>query len=288
MKRLLSILGATLCLLVWGCAPAMSGPGPMSGLPHSPPPSGMVRYDHVVIVIEENHDASQVIGSPYISSLAAAGISFSSMYGITHPSQPNYIALFSGSTRGVTDDSQHDLTAPNLAASLAAAGWSFATYSEGLPAAGSRVWSSGAYVRRHNPCASFTNAPDTVNLPFTSFPTNYASLPTVSFVVPNLNDDMHDGTVAQGDAWLQANMSGYASWAQSHNSLLIVTFDECSGSNPVATTPIATVFAGASLAPMTYTAPANLYSLVLMIDQMYGLATMGDEGAAPEIAGIWQ
>ena len=60
------------------------------------------RYDHVVIVIEENHSAAQVMGRPYLSSLAARGTSFTAMYGITHPSQPNYLALFSGSTQGVT------------------------------------------------------------------------------------------------------------------------------------------------------------------------------------------
>ncbi len=97
--------------------------------PGPPPP----RYDHVVIVIEENHSAEQVIGSPYLSSLAARGTAFSEMYGVTHPSQPNYLALFSGSTQGVVDDNQYTFSGPNLADSLATAGLSFATYSEGLP-----------------------------------------------------------------------------------------------------------------------------------------------------------
>ncbi|HET6451047.1 MAG TPA: alkaline phosphatase family protein, partial [Spirochaetia bacterium] len=101
----------------------------------SPPP----RYDHVVIAIDENKDASQVMGSPFIGSLAAGGVPFAAMYGIVHPSQPNYFALFAGSTMGVTDDVAHDLSGPNLATALSAAGFSFITYSEGLPSAGSRV-----------------------------------------------------------------------------------------------------------------------------------------------------
>jgi hypothetical protein len=65
-------------------------------------------------------------------------------------------------------------------------------------------------------------------LPWTSFPSssNFAALPTVSWVIPNLLDDMHDGTIAQGDTWLKNNMDAYAQWARTHNSLLIVTWDE--------------------------------------------------------------
>ena len=251
--------------------------------PGPPPP----RYDHVVIVIEENHSAAQVAGSSYLSSLAARGASFSAMYGITHPSQPNYFGLFSGSTQGVTDDSQYDITAPNLANSLAGAGLAFCTYSEDLPAAGSRIFTSGTYVRRHNPCASFTNVANAVNLPFSSFPSDYALLPTVSFVVPNLDHDMHDGTVASGDAWLQTNLDGYAQWAPAHNGLLIVTFDECAGSDPVATTPIATILVGASVRAGIFPQRVTLYSLLRMIEEIYGLPVLGEEGAAPRITGLW-
>jgi phosphatidylinositol-3-phosphatase len=251
-----------------------------------PPPTP--RYDHIVIVVEENHSASQVMASPYLSSLAARGASFSRMYGVIHPSEPNYFVLFSGSTQGVTDDNQYDLAAPNLALSLAAAGLTFGSYSEDLPAVGDRVFTAGRYVRRHNPCASFANVPGSANMPFSYFPSDYSRLPTLSFVIPNLDNDMHDGSVLAGDAWLQAHLDGYARWAVGHNSLLIVTFDECWGPDPPDTTPIATVFAGASLLPLPYGTPATLYSLVRMIDEMYGLPTLGSEASAPRIEGIWQ
>ena len=252
----------------------------------SPPPP---RYDHVVIVIEENHSAAQVMGSPYLSSLAAWGASFSRMYGITHPSQPNYLALFSGSTQGVADDSEYTLSAPNLAGSLITAGLTFATYSEGLPSAGDTVFTSGRYVRKHNPCASFTNLPGTtVNLPFTSFPADFTLLPTVSFVIPNLDNDMHDGTVAAGDSWLQANLDSYAQWAPGHNSLLIVTFDECAGSDPVATTPIATIFVGASVRHVVSPQRLTLYSLLRLVEDIYGLPSLGQEAAMPQVTGVWE
>jgi phosphatidylinositol-3-phosphatase len=246
------------------------------------------RYDHVVVVIEENHSAAQVMGSPYLSSLASGGTSFSNMYGIVHPSQPNYIALFSGSTQGVTDDSQYEISAPNLANSLSAARLSFATYSEGLPFVGSTAFTFGRYVRKHNPCASFTNVPGTSNLPFTSFPSaDYAKLPTVSFVIPNLDNDMHDGSVLAGDAWIQANLDGYVSWVGTHNSLLIVTFDECAGDDPVSSTPIATIFAGSSMRRGVATQRVTLYSLLRLMEDMYGLSYIGEEASAPQIAGIW-
>jgi len=67
----------------------------------------------------------------------------------------------------------------------------FTGFSEDLPSAGSTVWTSGAYARKHNPWVDFPNVPSASNQPFTSFPTNFTTLPTISFVIPNLNDDMH-------------------------------------------------------------------------------------------------
>src|SRR5258706_839081 len=105
------------------------------------------RYDHVVIVMEENHDASEVMPDPSFAALARQGVLLTDFHAITHPSQPNYIALFSGSTRGVEDDDSYDLAAPNLALSLRAAGLGLASYSQSLPAFGTRVEEAGAYER---------------------------------------------------------------------------------------------------------------------------------------------
>ena len=133
MKAVLGILAATVGLLLVSCGPAI----------YADPP----RYDHVVIVIEENKSAMQVVAGSYLALLRAGGAFMARSYGVAHPSQPNYIALFSGSLNGVTDNNLHDITAPNLAASLISAGLSFTTYSEGLPAAGAVAWESGRYVR---------------------------------------------------------------------------------------------------------------------------------------------
>lgn len=274
MKAWFLAAAAASCLLLLSCD---------SGAYADPP-----RYDHIVIAIEENKSATQLAAGSYLASLKAGGAYMAQFYGVAHPSEPNYIALFSGSLHGVTDDGVYDINAPNLATSLIAAGLSFATYSEDLPSIGSRVATSGKYARKHNPCASFTNAPDAVNLPFTSFPSDYTRLPTVSFVVPNLDNDMHDGSVAQGDAWLAAHLGAYANWALTHNSLLIVTFDECDGSAPVATTPIFTVFYGTGVRQMESKTAINHYSLLRLLDDIYGLPYLGADAQAVQIKEIWR
>ncbi|MCW7991246.1 acid phosphatase, partial [Streptomyces platensis subsp. clarensis] len=154
--------------------------------------------DHVVVVVFENHAYSQVIGSssaPYINSLKTGGANLTQSYGETHPSQPNYFALFSGSTQGITDDSCYTpgfSSAPNLASELIAAGKTWASYNETLPSQGSATCSSGKYARKHNPWFGFSNVPTSSAYTFAQFPTDYTKLPQVSFVVPNLCSDMHD------------------------------------------------------------------------------------------------
>src|SRR5437762_14377023 len=113
------------------------------------------RPDHVVIVIEENHSYAEIIGSanaPYINSLAQQGALFTQSYGVTHPSEPNYLALFSGSTQGVTDDAcGYTFSTPNLGRSLIDGGFTFAGYSEDLPEIGFSGCQNGQYQQKHNP-----------------------------------------------------------------------------------------------------------------------------------------
>jgi phosphatidylinositol-3-phosphatase len=83
----------------------------------------------------------------------------------------------------------------NLGNLLIGASKTFTGFSEDLPSAASTICTSGAYARKHNPWVDFSNVPSASNQPFTSFPTNFTTLPTISFVIPNLNDDMHDGPI---------------------------------------------------------------------------------------------
>jgi acid phosphatase len=244
---------------------------------------------HVVVVVEENHGYSQIIGSPnapYINTLASEGALFTNSHAVTHPSQPNYLELFSGSNHGVTDDScPHTFSVASLESELNAAGKSFEGYSEGLPAVGSRVCTSGTYARKHVPWTDFSKDLTADNQPFTSFPTDFSKLPTVAFVIPNLNDDMHNGTIQQGDTWLQAHLLDYVTWAKKNNSLLIVTFDEDQGTT---TNHIATIFVGPMVKPGKYSEKINHYNVLRTIEDMYGLGHLGSSASATRITDVWQ
>jgi acid phosphatase len=273
----------------WACAfaaiCAVAGPAPVAAAQSLPAPA------HIVIVVEENKPDSAVVGSksaPYLNALANAGANMAQSFAEAHPSEPNYLALFAGNTFGLTSDAcpVNAGAAPNLASELLAAGYTFGGFSEDLPAVGSTACSAGKYARKHVPWANFTNVPAANSVPFPAFNnrTDYASLPTVSFVIPNLDNDMHDGTVSQADTWLYNNLSRYANWAVANNSLLIITFDEDDGGSK---NQIPTIIYGAHVRPGTYTEPISHYNVLSTIEEMYGLPKSGLAANAPAISDIW-
>jgi len=260
MKKL-HVMGCL--LLIAGGLVALRGrddaPPPATPAEVIPWPKGLPVYDHVIIVVEENKDYKQIIDepatdtskAPYINNtLRKEGANLTRMFGEEHNSQGNYFWLFSGSNQGVAfRDGIPDgrFIAPNLGTALISSGRSFKGYSEDLPAIGSEEFFGpvGAkpkdrlYARKHVPWVSFKNVPhgDTVatssNLRFADFPSEpakFQTLPTVAIVVPNLVNDMHNGkpekSIPKGDKWLKNNLNDYYQWAKTHNSLLIVTWDE--------------------------------------------------------------
>jgi acid phosphatase len=261
-----------------------------AAVPSRPPRAARVpAYAHIVVVIEENHSYPEIIGSaqaPYINALGRQGALFTSSHAVSHPSEPNYLALFAGSTFGIAGDPcPVSESGASLGSELAAAGLSYASYSESMPAPGYQGCSSGEYARKHNPVANFTGLPATMNDTFAQFPTDYAKLPTVSFVDPNLLDDMHDGTIMQGDSWLKTHVSRYVRWATAHNSLLIVTWDEDDGS---AGNQVATIFAGAHVRPGRYGENITHYNVLRTIEQAYGLKPLRNAAAASPITGVFR
>lgn len=222
-------------------------------------PDSLPVYDHIVIVVEENKDYTEVIDAdlaPYINKyLRAEGASFTNMYGEEHHSQGNYFWFFSGSNQDVgfndivpneDNNKNYPFTAPNIASQLIDSGYTFSGYSESLPYIGcdtirtfniiernGKMDTIGLYGRKHVPWISFANVPDSLNKRFLDFPkdtADFKNLPTVSFVIPNLNNDMHNGpdsvSISIGDSWLKKNMDAYYQWSKNNNSLLIITFDE--------------------------------------------------------------
>ena len=201
-------------------------------------------------------------------------------------------------------------------------GRSFKGYCEDLPAIGSTVDCTRnaageiVYARKHAPWISFGNVPNgstiatSSNLRFSDFPSDpakFATLPTVAFVIPNLEHDMHNGkppeSIPRGDAWLKKNLDAYYQWAKKNNSLLIVTFDECDNdvegyaglTNPLVLprgkyrrdlqNRIVTLFAGAHIKAGEYTEGKGIthVNILRTLEAMYGLPRAGAQ--QPNAAG---
>jgi hypothetical protein len=308
-----------------------------------PWPAGLPVYDHIVIVVEENKDYEEVIDSPdysapYINNvLKREGANFTKAFGEEHFSQGNYYWLFSGDNQGVgfvdqvptaENNPNYPFTTPNLGSQLIAAGLSFKGYAESLPSIGSTVPSTVGpdgktmiYARKHVPWISFANVPNgttvetSSNLRFQDFPQDFNDLPTVCFVIPNLENDMHNGSldvsIPRGDQWLKDNLDGYYQWAKTHNSLLVVTFDENDDkrgylglTNPLVDPAgnvyvdhedaedmqnrIFTLFAGAHIKPGNYTEGKGIthVNVLRTIEAMYGLPKAGKQQPNALGAGI--
>lgn len=250
------------------------------------------RPDHVVVVIEENRGYSQIMdqrnSGSYIHALAKRGMLFTQSYGVTHPSQPNYLALFAGSTYDVTSNAcGYSFTTDNLATALLGKGLRFASYAESLPALGDLSCMSGAYQRKHNPITNWqcTRSPAEMNLRFSDFPQEFSKLPTVSFVIPDQNNDMHDGSFTAADEWLKTHIDPYVEWAFKHNSLLILTWDEDSGKE---NNQVVTLFIGPMVKAGTNSQHINHYNVLRTMLDMYGLPALGESADTQTIKGVWE
>jgi acid phosphatase len=257
----------------------------IAALPPAPPA-------HVVVIVEENKDFEAIAGNTrsalYLNELIVRGALFTRSYGIKHPSQPNYLALFAGVTNTNRDGCPPagiDTNAPNLATELRAKHLSFAGYSEDLPAPGSRACWSGEYARKHVPWADFDNVPPSENLPFSALPSDYNRLPTVSFIIPNLVDDMHSASIARGDRWLRDHAGPLIDWAQTHNTLVIITCDE---SDELIGNRIPTIFIGPMVKPGTYGERINHFSVLRTIEDLYKTGHAGASADVSPITGIWR
>ena len=249
---------------------------------------------HIIWVWFENRESTAITAAtaPYFTSFAAANVNLTNFYGVSHPSQPNYLDAFSGSNQGVTNDSYCTFPAStdNLAKQLAAAGKSWRVYAQNFPEGCFDGATStggvdgpglpGQYVRKHNPAISFESVRlDAIQCANVQRLANFD--PTVNFamVVPNMTNDMHDGTTAQGDAFLQAFVPLVTASPDWDHTLLIVTFDEgttnANGGGHVYTAAAATWLAHANVAT-TY----NHFSVLRTIEEVYGLPFLGSAATA--------
>jgi acid phosphatase len=139
------------------------------------------------------------------------------------------------------------------------------------------------YTRAREPWTDFGDVPAALNQPFNAFPHDYATLPALSFVIPNLRDSMHSGSVSRGDHWLAANIAAYATWARTNHSWLVITWDEDDRS---AANHIPTLITGAGIVAGTYRQPIDHYDLLRTIEVALGLPAIGGAAHAPVISGV--
>jgi acid phosphatase len=191
----------------------------------------------VVLVLEENHGYSSVIGNssmPYLNSLAQQYGLATQYYANTHPSIGNYFMMTTGQILTNDDSYTSTVSDDNIVRHLLNAGKTWKAYEEDLPQAGYTGGDTAAYSEHHDPLSYFSDVRNSSNqvlnlVPFSQFQSDVANgtLPNFSFVSPNLNDDAHDGSLAQADSWLQSNIAPLFNSPQFQNGgLLIVVFDE--------------------------------------------------------------
>lgn len=290
-KWQLLLVGMTLLLSACTQSEPKETTSPVKTIKKQVEKTGMQKIDHIVIVIEENHSKSKITNNPsapYMNSLMKQGANFTNYHAIEHPSQPNYLDIFSGSNHGVKDDKQPSskFSSKNLASELIEKNYSFAGYSEDQPSVGyNREIAEGGYARKHNPWTNFTNVPKAANQPLENFPEDFTKLPTVSIVVPNLKNDMHDGTIKEADQWLKEHFDSYVQWAKTHNSLLIVTWDEDEGSKE---NTIPTFFVGPMVKIGQYDENFNHFNLLRTVEDIYGLSHAGAAQNSHPIMSIWK
>ena len=257
------------------------------------------RFKHVMVVVFENKERATIVGNPAAPTFAALRRTYASMTAydaVAHPSLPNYLALVSGSTQGITSDCTSCVVdAPNLADELEHAGLTWKTYAEGLPSAGFTGASAGQYAKKHDPFLYFkdiagSRARRARVVPFTRLSSDLAAnrLPDFALVVPNLCDDMHDCPVSTGDAWLRANIVPLLGRPQLADSVVFVVFDEGTTDTGGGGRVEALALGPLVRAHSQFRRPSGHYGLLRTIEDAWGLPTLGNSAQAKPITGIWR
>ena len=258
------------------------------------------RLERIVVVVFENKDFDQVIGSPSaptFNAMARRYALFRSYYAVARPSLPNYLAMISGSTQGLTETcTECVFDDRNLADTIEASGRTWKAYLEGLPLRGYTGAQWGNYVKRHNPFPYFksvVNRPARLRrtVPYAEFRQDLrrGRLPDFSFVVPDLCNGMHDCPVATGDAWLEKFLPPLLRSPQLKGGVVFVTFDEADhGDNRGGGGHIATLALGPAVRKGTSSKGMNHYGLLRTIEDAWGLPRLGRSATANAATGIWR
>jgi hypothetical protein len=271
-----------------------AGLGP-SGRQREAVPERVPRLGHVVVVVLENKQIEDLVGSssaPAFNRLLRAGAAITNYYGVTHPSLPNYLALVSGSTHGITSDcTSCSVQGPSIATSLPAGSWR--TYAEGLPAPGWTGPGRADYAKKHNPLVYFREVASNGPLLRRSIrplrdlagDVKRNALPRFALVVPDLCHDMHSCDISTGDRWLGRFVTPLLrSRALGPRGVIFVVFDEGQQSNHVPALAI-----GPAVRPgSTFDRLTDHYGLLRTIEQALDLPLLGRSAGAQAIGGMWR
>jgi phosphatidylinositol-3-phosphatase len=289
-------LALALVLLATGCG----GGSAAATVPATAPPSvRLPHFTHVVLVVFENHEASSIAGSPdapTFNALARRYATLSDYTAVAHPSLPNYLALVSGSTHGISSDCTTCVVgARNLADTLAAAGKTWKTYAEDLPYPGFIGGSAGRYAKKHDPFLYFRDVLDSRArrnrvVPFTQLRRDLVRhrLPDFSLIVPNLCDDMHDCSVATGDAWLKAHVVPLLHSRTLRGGVVFVVFDEGTSDTGGGGRVEALALGPTVRRGSRFTRATNHYGLLRTIEDAWGLPRLGHSRKGMPIGGVWK
>lgn len=310
-------------LMLAACQPAQTGLSTLAPLPSPFPtqpstPTAAVtslpqatsthtplvpNFEHIVMVVFENKEYGTVIRNPtmpYFNILATSYTLLNQHYAVTHPSLPNYIAMISGDTQGITSNCEDCfIDAPSLPDIIEASGRSWKTYQENMPEP-CFLGSTVLYAQKHNPFVYF----DPVRLdadrcveaivPYGQLEVDIAQdqLPNFVFITPNLCHDAHDCPLSQADIWLDGLMDQLipALDATSKPYLVVLTWDEgqgdhgCCGLAEPAGGRIPTVLVSPQVKNgFEDETPYTHYSLLKTIGEAWGMPYLGhagDEGTA--------
>jgi acid phosphatase len=260
------------------------------------------HHDRVVVVVMENKSYDEVRALPYTASLLAQGATLTNSFAVTHPSQPNYFALWGGNTLGIRNDNCPAPGSPfllqNLGQMCETHALTWRAYSENLAVAGSTACSydgtasTGLYTRKHDPWTYYQNVNHLNERPYTDLAADIGggTLPNLVFIIPNNCHNTHNSAtpgcgLPDGDAWLAANLPAVIG-ALGPNGLLVLTWDEddSSASNHILT---------ALVGPLVITGVqsdqvVNHYTIVRMICEALGFPTFERATVEPSIMNVWK
>jgi hypothetical protein len=271
-------------------------PTPSTARPSPTPTAPVPNFGHIFVIVMENEEQTSIIGNssaPYINSLATQYGQASNYTAVSHPSEPNYLALWSGSTQGVTDDAVYNFTSGStLADEIAASGrtWHVAAQNlslgcyTGATAAGGED-GAGTYARKHAPAISWTSVSGdpTRCANITDFSHFDPNLGNFWFIVPNLCNDMHDCSIATGDTFLKGFMPTILKSAAFADSVVFLTWDEgtttIGGGGKVATIVISPFGKTAFVSSTSH----SHYSLLHTIENAWGMPCLASACAANDL-----